>query len=245
MDLKLKGKRALVLGASSGLGYAIAEALVQESVQVAICSRDEARIQKAGKSMHAALALTCDISKLGAVTALIKSVTAQWGGIDILVTNTGGPPKGLFTEINREQWQEGFQSLWMSTVDAIQSVLPGMKERRWGRILLVTSAAAKEPMAHLTVSNGLRAGLLGLTKSICHEVASFGITVNALLPGYTRTERLQELGIPEEKITASIPAGRLGEPHEFASLAAFLSSQQAGYITGQAIACDGGYLKGI
>jgi 3-oxoacyl-[acyl-carrier protein] reductase len=120
-----------------------------------------------------------------------------------------------------------------------------MQERKWGRILLVTSAAAREPMAGLTISNGLRAGLLGLTKSISNEVAGFGVTINALLPGYTRTERLIELNIPEEKITQHIPAGRLGEPEEFAALATFLASERAGYISGQMIAVDGGYLKGI
>lgn len=245
MDLKLKGKRALVLGASSGLGYAIAKALIQESATVAICSRSAGRIQQAARSLNAALALPCDVSKSGAVKTLVQAVTEQMGGIDIFVTNTGGPPKGLFPDITAEQWQEGFQNLWMSAVDGIQAVLPGMKAQKWGRILLVTSAAAKEPMQNLTISNGLRAGLLGLAKSLCHEVAPWGITVNALLPGYTRTERLLELGIPEEKIKTQIPAGRLGEPHEFASLAAYLASEQASYITGQAIACDGGYLKGV
>lgn len=245
MNFKIAGKRALVMGASSGLGYSIAQTLVQEGVKVAICSRDEGKLKKAALSMGAALAIPCDLTRSGAALELVNQAIHELGGIDILVCNTGGPPKGNFTEISAEQWQLGFQSLWMSTVQSIQAVLPEMQKQNWGRILLVTSVAAKEPMPHLTVSNGLRAGLLGLAKSISHEVAKSGVTINALLPGYTRTERLTELGIPEEKMTSQIPANRLGEPEEFAALAAFLASEQAAYITGQTIACDGGYLRGI
>lgn len=245
MDLGLKGKRALVLGASQGLGYAIAEELVQEGAIVTICSRSEERLAKAAKQMGAQHILAMDLNRPGAGKRAIEAAEKLMGGVDVLVTNTGGPPKGSFLTLTPEQWQEGFQSLWMGAVDAIQAAVPGMQKNRFGRILLVTSAAAKEPMAGLTISNGLRAGLLGLTKTISNEIASSGITINALLPGYTRTERLKELNIPEEKITAHIPAARLGEPREFAALATFLASDRAGYITGQAIAVDGGYLRGI
>jgi len=133
----------------------------------------------------------------------------------------------------------------LSATESIVAALPGMKERRWGRILLVTSFAAREPMPHLTFSNGLRAGLLGLTKTVSNEIAGFGVTINCLLPGYTDTERLRELKIPADKITAQIPAGRLGRPEEFGALAAFLASEPAAYITGQAVACDGGALRSI
>jgi len=245
MDLRIKGKRALVQGASQGLGRAIAEALIREGAQVAICSRDEGRITKAAREMGAAAGIAADLSRPGAGTALIQQVERQLGGLDILVTNTGGPPKGPFEELTPAQWQEGFQSLWLSATDSIRAALPGMRQRKWGRILLVTSAAAREPMAGLNISNGLRAGLLGLTKSISNEVARDGITINALLPGYTDTERLQELNIPTDKITSQIPAGRLGKPEELAALAAFLASEPAAYVTGQAIACDGGYLRSI
>ncbi len=245
MDLGIQGKRALVLGASAGLGKAIARALVAEGVRVAVVSRDEGRIQAAAREIGAELALAQDLGKPGASSAVVKEVTAKWGGCDILVVNTGGPPKAPFSEVTSQQWQEGFQSLWMGAVDAIQAALPGMKERRWGRILLVTSVAAREPMAGLTISNGLRAGLLGLSKSLSVEVAPFGVTVNGLLPGYTDTERLRELQVPYEKISASVPAGRVGRPEEFAALAAFLASEPAAYITGQAVACDGGWLKGV
>jgi 3-oxoacyl-[acyl-carrier protein] reductase len=245
MDLGLKGKRALVQGASTGLGRAVAEALAAEGAKVAICARDKTRLEAAGRELGAAATIACDLSNPGAGTEAVKQARAKLGGLDILVTNTGGPPKGQFAEITAEQWAAGFQGLWMSAVESIQAALPGMREARWGRILLVTSAAAKEPIAGLTVSNGLRAGLLGLAKSLSQEVAGQGVTVNALLPGYTDTERLKELKVPVDKMTAQIPAGRLGRPEEFGALAAFLASERAAYITGQALAIDGGYLRGI
>jgi 3-oxoacyl-[acyl-carrier protein] reductase len=245
MNFKIAGKRALVLGASTGIGKAVAQTLVQEGAIVAICARGEEQLKKTASEINAQLAIPCDLNRPGAAKELVRTASQKLGGIDILVCNTGGPPKGEFSEVTEEQWRVGFQGLWMSTVEAIQSVLPEMKSRRWGRILLVTSVAAKEPMFHLTVSNGLRAGLLGLTKSLCHEIASYGITINSVLPGYTATERLKELGITEEKIVSQVPARRLGQPEELAALTAFLASEQAAYITGQAIACDGGYLKGI
>jgi 3-oxoacyl-[acyl-carrier protein] reductase len=245
MDFGLKGKRALVMGASTGLGYAIAQELVREGATVAICSSNEERIHKAARAMNAAHALVCDLSMPGAGKDLVERAIAQMGGVDILVANTGGPPKGSFLSLTPELWQQGFQGLWMSAVESMQAAVPGMQERKWGRILLVTSAAAREPMNGLTISNGLRAGLLGLTKSISNEIAGNGITINALLPGYTRTERLKQLNIPEETITQHIPAKRLGEPEEFAALATFLASERAGYISGQMIAVDGGWMKGI
>lgn len=245
MDLKIQKKRALVLGGSSGLGKSIAKSLVQEHVEVAIGSRDENKLKKTADEIGASMTLLCDLYQANAGRKSVQLATEKLGGVDILVCNTGGPPKGAFSELSTAQWESEFQNLWLSTVEAIQEVLPQMKSRRWGRILLVTSVAAKEPMPLLTISNGLRAGLLGMVKSLSQEVAVDGITVNALLPGYTRTERLQELGINESQIANQIPAKRLGDPSEFAALTTFLASDLAGYITGQAIACDGGYLKGI
>jgi len=245
MDLGLKGRRALVLGASSGLGYASASQLVKEGARVAICSRDEGRIRDAAKRMGAALPVTADLTKPGATKALVEKVIGELGGVDILVVNTGGPPKGGIEAITAEQWQEGFQNLWMSVVEGLQATLPGMKERRWGRFILVTSVAAREAMPLLTISNGLRAGLMGLVKTVSNEVAEHGITINGVQPGYHGTERLKELGVPEDKITSAIPARRLGKPEELGALVAFLASEQAGYITGQSIAIDGGWMRGF
>jgi 3-oxoacyl-[acyl-carrier protein] reductase len=246
MDLGIKGRNALVMGASAGIGRGIAAALAKEGVRVAICARDEGRLKEAMAGTKAAAYVVCDLSKPGAGAQAVHEAEKKLGGaIEILIPNTGGPPKGQFPEITPEAWQVGFQGLWMSAVDSIRAALPAMKERKWGRILLVTSVAAKEPMAGLTVSNGLRAGLLGLTKSVCHEIAPYGITINALLPGFTRTERLKELGIAEEKMTGQIPAKRLADTEELGALTAFLASAHAGYITGQAITIDGGYSRGL
>ncbi len=245
MDLGLKGRRALVMGASSGLGYAIAEQLVKEGARVAICSRSEERIREAAKKMGASLAVAADLTKPGATKALVEQVVAELGGVDVLVANTGGPPKGSIEKLTAEQWQEGFQSLWMSVVEGLQAALPGMRERRWGRIVLVTSVAAREAMPLLTISNGLRAGLMGLVKTVSNEVAEHGITINGVQPGYHATERLRELGVPEDKITSAIPARRLGKPEELGALVTFLASEQAAYITGQSIAIDGGWMRGF
>lgn len=245
MDLGLRGKRALVMGASSGLGRAVAETLVQEGARVAICSRDEGRIRATAKDIGAAEAIAADTTREGETRRVVEKAIDVLGGLDVFVHNTGGPPKGSITELTREQWLEGFQSLWMSAIEGINAALPGMRKERFGRIVLVTSAAAREAMPLLTVSNGLRAGLLGLTKSISNEVSGEGVTVNAVLPGFHATERLKELNIPEEKITTQIPARRLGKPEELGALVAFLASVPAAYITGQAITIDGGWSRSI
>jgi 3-oxoacyl-[acyl-carrier protein] reductase len=245
MDLRLKGKTALVMGSSGGLGYAIASTLLDEGVTVVLNARSPERLERAARELGTKHWVACDHSRPGAGAQAVRDTINKVGNLDILVTNSGGPPKGSIIDLAAEQWQAGFQSLWLSATDAIREALPGMKDRGFGRILLVTSAAAKEPMAGLTVSNGLRAGLLGLTKSVSNEVAGFGITINAILPGYTRTDHLMEFKIPEETMTAHIPAKRLGEPNELGDLVAFLASERAAYITGQTIAIDGGYLHGI
>ncbi len=243
MDLKIKNKRALVMGGSAGIGFSIAKILKEEGVEVAICARSKDKLEMASGELGVK-SFECDLSKEGAGRRAVEKATELLGGVDILVSNTGGPPKGHFEDLSPTDWQAGFQNLWMSTVDSIQASLPQMREQSWGRILLVTSVAAKEPMSKLTISNGLRAGLHGLAKSISHEVAKFNITINSILPGYTATDRLKELGIPDEVMTSQIPMGRLGEPDEMGELAAFLASDRARYITGQFIAVDGGYLKG-
>jgi 3-oxoacyl-[acyl-carrier protein] reductase len=244
MDLKLKGKKALVMGSSSGLGRAVAESLIEEGAEVVLCSRSEDRLQKAVKEIGAKAGFVCDLTKAGEVLKLIAKTSETLGGIDILVTNTGGPQKGQFFEVTNDQWHTDFQSLWMSVVESLRAVLPAMQKQKFGRVLMITSLAAKEPMSGLTTSNGLRAGLAGLAKSIANEVAADGVTINLLLPGYTATDRLKDLKLSPEKIQQMVPAGRLGDPRELADLACFLASPRAGYITGQSIAVDGGVLRG-
>ncbi len=245
MDLKLKEKRVLVEGSSSGLGFAIAKAFANEGARVAICSRNEQKIQEASRQIPSSIPFVTDLDEPGAPPRLVGEVVNRMGGIDILVVNTGGPSKGSFLEILSSDWQKGFERLYLSAIESIRAVLPFMIEQKWGRILLSTSTAAKEPIKDLTISNSLRSGLLGLMKTISNEVASHGITINALMPGYTKTERLAELNVSEAEIIRQIPANRLGLPEEYAALALFLASEQAAYITGQTIACDGGLIKGF
>lgn len=245
MDLNIKGKKAIVFGASSGLGKAVAAQLVKEGVEVALGARNKEKLQLAQTETGAKCISVVDMNHPGSAKEFTLLMLEKMGGADIVVINTGGPPKGHFEAVNHKQWEEGFQSLWISSVDIINTVLPFMKKNKWGRILLITSAAAKEPIAELTISNGFRAGLLGLARSLSHEVAPYGITVNSLLPGHTDTERLTNLGIDKNKIIAHIPAGRLGTTLEFGALGAFLASDLAGFITGQAIVADGGAQRGI
>jgi 3-oxoacyl-[acyl-carrier protein] reductase len=167
------------------------------------------------------------------------------GPIDILLVNTGGPSPATFDKIDDAQWRAGFESLWLSAVSPIRAALPGMQAQGWGRILLVTSIAAREPLPNLMMSNALRAGLHGMVNALSREIGADGITINALMPGYTLTERLKEAGFKAEDVAKTIPLGRIGKPEEFAALACFLASEQAGYITGQAITCDGGMLRSI
>lgn len=244
MDLKLKNKKALVLGGSQGIGKAIAKALVEEGVTVTIASRTEATLQATQKEISAKHTLTCDLSKPGQAQAVTLKAIEQMGGIDIVVTNTGGPNKGDFLSISNEQWISDFQNLWLSVTESLKVAIPEMKKNNYGRILLVTSVAAKEPLPGLTTSNSLRAGLAGLVRSLVPEVAPNNITANLLLPGYTNTDRIKELKLQDEQIKKMVPAGRLADPSELAALACFLASPIAGYITGQSIAVDGGVLRG-
>lgn len=244
MDLKLKGKKALVMGGSSGIGRAIAQSYIQEGATVAICSRDAGKLETAAKELGTPHFFTCDLSKAGEAKAVCEKAIATLGGIDILVTNTGGPKRGNFADISTEQWHTDFQSLWMSVVESLNVVLPIMQKNKFGRVLLVTSFAAKEPRAGLTTSNGFRAGLAGLIKSVANEYASFGITLNLLLPGFTNTDRLKDLKMTDEQVRGLVPAGRLGDPRELADLAVFLGSPLSSYTTGQSITVDGGVLRG-
>lgn len=244
MNLGLEGKKALVMGASQGIGKAVAESLIAEGATVIINSRTEETLKATCETIGASGYIAADLTKAGEGKRVTEEAIEKLGGLDILVTNTGGPAKGTFAEVTSEQWQTDFQSLWMSVVEAWNTALPKMKDNKYGRLLLVTSIAAKEPLGGLTTSNGLRAGLSGLAKSVSDEYASFGITANLLLPGYTATDRLKNLNLSEEKVKEMVPAGRLGEPKELADMAAFLAGKTGSYITGQSIAIDGGVLRG-
>ena len=212
MDFGIQGKRAVVFGASSGLGYAAAKALKDEGARVVISARPSERLQKAADDLGAELALGADLMNPAAGREVVERAIEVLGGVDILMTNAGGPPKGNFDQLSSTQWKQGFQSLFIASQEAIQAALPGMKERNWGRVLLLTSAAAKEPISPLTISNSLRAGLLGMTNSLSREVAQNGVTVNAILPGFTKTERLAELGLSDEELSKDIPAKTIGNP---------------------------------
>ncbi|MCB0393662.1 MAG: SDR family oxidoreductase [Bdellovibrionales bacterium] len=243
MELGLNGKRALVMGSSTGIGRAIAEGLINEGAKVAITSSNLDRISNTAKEIGAHAFFEADLTQSGAGAELVKSTIQKLGGIDILITNAGGPKKGVFGEISENQWKNDFQSLWLSVVEALNAALPSMKSQGYGRIAMITSIAAQEPLPGLTTSNGLRAGLSGLCKSVANEYAPFGITVNAILPGYTDTDRMKELNLPEEKIRQMVPAGRMATPKEVSDLTCFVVSDCAGYITGQSLLIDGGASK--
>jgi 3-oxoacyl-[acyl-carrier protein] reductase len=262
LDLGLKDKVALVAAASSGLGRAVAEELAAEGAALVICSRDTERITRTAAAIADStgahvLAVAADVSISSDVRRLVESANARFGRVDILVTNGGGPPAGTFDNLTPEQWEAATKLTLFSAIELARHVLPGMKERRWGRILNITSITVKQPVENLMLSNSLRAGLTGFARTLANEVATHGITVNNILPGYTRTERVEELasvmsqkqGItPEEfkaKWESEIPMARLGEPREFAALAAFLVSARASYITGTSIQVDGGWIKGL
>lgn len=245
MDLGIKDKKALVFASSEGLGKAVAEALIAEGANVILSSRSEDKLSSTTSEIGASGFIPSDLSRKGAGRMLVKEAIKRLGGIDILVTNAGGPPAGTFKDISVEQWENSYQSLFMSLIEAIHEAAPEMKKSKWGRILMITSVAGKEPVKNLTISNSLRAGVHGLANTLSKELGPDGITVNALLPTYTETQRLIDLNRKEEDMIAQIPVGRLGKPEEFGKLAAFLASEHAGFITGQAIAYDGGSLSSI
>ncbi len=261
MDLGLKERRALVCGASSGLGHAIATELLREGARITICSRSRERLESARDAMvdgdgevHLAVG---DLSDSAGRRAVVDAAHEAMGGIDILVTNTGGPPSGPFEAHDLDTWRAAYEGLLESVVELTGMVLPEMKERGWGRIVNVTSISVKQPVEGLILSNTLRAGVTGFARTVANAVAADGITINNVLPGYTRTERLVDLaeagaersgGSPDDVFARwedEIPAGRLGEPEELAALATFLCSTRAGYITGQSVAVDGGWIRSL
>jgi 3-oxoacyl-[acyl-carrier protein] reductase len=262
MDLGLHGRVAFVAAGSKGLGRAVAEELAAEGVSVAINARGREALESTCRSIESStgakiLALAGDVSNPGDVEAMVNATIQEFGKIDILVTNAGGPPSGQFESLSAEAWQSAVDLTLLSVVNLTRAVLPGMKERRWGRIINISSIAAKQPVNGLMLSNSIRAAVTGFARTLATEVATYGITVNNLLPGYTRTERVEQLsaatasreGITEEEAvgrwTSEIPMRRLGEPREFGAVAAFIASERASYITAQSIAVDGGWIKSL
>jgi len=262
VDFGLKGKVALVAAASRGLGRAVAEELATECAALVICSRKAETIERTAKEIAAAteadiLALPCDVAHAEEVARLVQSGLERFGRIDILVTNGGGPPAGPFESFSGDAWETAAKQTLFSAIELARRVLPGMKDRRWGRILNITSIAVKQPIDNLILSNSLRAAVTGFARTLASEVATFGVTVNNIMPGYTRTERVEELArmmADKEGITPAefiarwekeIPMRRLGEPREFAALAAFLVSERASYVTGTSIQVDGGWIRSL
>jgi 3-oxoacyl-[acyl-carrier protein] reductase len=262
MELGLKGRVALVTGSSQGIGKAIAFELSKEGAIVTICARNEDVLKEAAKDIHGetgneVLPIKADLTKSDDIDRLVETAFSQFGRIDILINNTGGPPSMDFVETSGHHWGDAYSQLMMSTINACSAVIPHMQRAKWGRIINMTSFAAKQPADRLVLSNAVRAGILGLSKSLSNELAPYGILVNAVCPGWTLTKRVEDLakaradaeGKTSEEIVKSwesqIPLKRIAQPHEIASLVVFLASERASYITGAAIQVDGGMVKGL
>lgn len=261
MSGDLAGRVALVTGASSGLGFAAAKALGQRGARLAIASRGGDKLAAAKDRLAAdgftVEAFAADVRERDALVALAADVEKSCGPIDILVANGGGPPSKPAVEVTEEDWQAAFPLTFLFVPRLCSLVLPAMRKKRWGRIVAINSVSARQPIAGLAISNALRPAVLGYLKTLSQEVAAEGVTVNAVLPGYTKTERQEELaaaasartGRSREEILAgwigNTSAGRLAEPDEIGAVIAFLCSPAASYLTGQAIAVEGGYLKGL
>ena len=262
MDLGLGGKIAVVAAASKGLGRACAEEFAAEGARVVICARrpeelERARADIAAKTRAEIHAVPADLSTMDGIDRVVTEAQRRFGDVDILVNNAGGPPSGPFEQHSWDEWQKAIDLNLRSTVELTRRLLPAMRQRRWGRIINVTSIAVKQPVDGLILSNSVRAAVTGWARTLANEVARDGVTVNNVLPGYTRTDRVEQLnasrasaeGVPVEEIQrrteAQIPMRRLGEPREFGAMVAFLASERASYVTAQSILVDGGWVRGL
>ena len=257
MDLGLNNKVALVTAASHGRGKASAISLANEGVKLIICSRDKAKITKAEKDIKEltgadVVSFQTDLNSSKDIDSMIKKVMEHYGRVDILVNNTGGPKAGFFDDLTDEDWISTFENTFLSGVRMTREVLPSMKRNKWGRIVNISSVSAKQPIDNLILSNGVRMSVHGWAKTLSNELASDNILINNVCPGFTKTERVDDLvanqakdmDMTEEEIVEAIanniPAKRVGKAEELASLVTFLSSERSSYITGQSIAVDGG-----
>lgn len=261
MDLGIQGKVALVMASSRGLGQAMAVALAREGVKVAVTGRNTEGLQQSVKLVEAAggsaLALTWDLADASVIDELITKVEQELGPIDILINNTGGPPPTPAAGQDPALWQKSFNDMVLSLIAITDRVLPGMRQRKWGRIITSTTSGAIAPIKNLAISNTLRAALLAWSKTLAAEVAADGITVNIIMPGRVATDRLRQLDEARAKreniayeavVKASlsqIPMGRYGDPKEYGDAAAFLASQNASFITGTVMRIDGGQIQAI
>ena len=262
MDLGIKGKSALVTASSKGIGRAIAESLAEEGCKVAICSRNKEELLAAAAEIKKKFGTepvwcVCDLNKVKDIETTVESVKKQFGGIDIMVNNCGGPEPGYFQELSDESWQDAFEQVLLSAVRFCSLVVPDMILHEWGRIINITSIAVKQPIDRLMLSNSLRNGLIGYSKTLSNEIAKYNVTVNNIAPGYTLTNRIYDLAVNRAKqmeksheeilidMAKEIPMNRLASPEEVATVCTFLASKHASYITGNTIQVDGGLNKGI
>ncbi len=260
MDFGLKNKTAVVLAASKGLGKGTAMALAAEGCNLAICSRSKENLENTAREImeHSGVQVfykAFDVKDKKAVDSFIKEAAAKFSGIDILVTNAGGPPVKSFEETTDEEWHEWFDITFMSVSRSIKAVLPYMKEKGWGRIINITSVSVKSPVEKLIYSNALRLAVVGLAKSLSQELGLFGITVNNIAPGYHLTDGLERIitskvqsGMQRQEVLdewiSSMPIKRIGQPEDLADIITFLASEKAGFITGTTLQVDGGLYKG-
>lgn len=261
MDLHLKNKAMLIAGASSGLGYSVAEQLCAEGARVLLLSRDEDRVGAAAERIRRDTGGEClpfagDVRDPDHLRVWVEEAAERWGGVDGLLVNAGGPPKGRFPELDDDAWRQGFELTLLSAVRMIRLALPWLKRSSTGSILTVTSTSVREPIDFLLLSNVMRSGVLSLVKSLSRELADDGIRVNNLIPGFIATERLsvleeavageQGVSLDDQRteFQADIPLGRYGSPGEFAQAACFLLSPAASYVTGASLVVDGGRLRG-
>jgi NAD(P)-dependent dehydrogenase (short-subunit alcohol dehydrogenase family) len=260
MDLGLNGKAAVVAASSRGLGRASALALAREGARVTICSRTEADLRVAAEEIRAetnadVLAVPADLATADGIQRIVRASVEEFGGVDVLVANAGGPARGKFADLGDEDWRRAFELVTLTFVRLVREVTPYMRDRGWGRIVAIQSSSVKQPVEYLDLSNGIRPGIAGLMKALMPDLAKDGITINLVLPGTFLTGRInpalahgtaqidESLAAELAPLAATIPLGRLGDPIELGDLVAFLASERASYITGAVYQVDGGKIS--